>query len=257
MKLTWIYKLGLAVLMTQPSSASYAQESKDSIDNIPNYGKVEISKEELQQLWKDQETLKENLKTIEFLNASLSQERHRADSLNTLLASLSAQLQEVSKERDGLKKESESIKDKPVAADKHLIDMAANFLFIPYEQYSIDQIAIPAFGFVQSEALRREYGDRLEILESYRKDLFMLAEFLKHPGLGMNKISAGSSLDKLKRLSVYSRYHKYDWLNGSYLYTKISEIEKKLTNVVKTGTKEDFSGILDDLERCIKTITDQ
>lgn len=237
-----------------PTSTLYAQEGKDSINHIQ---KVEINKEELLQLWKDQETLKGKLKTIESLNASLLQERHCIDSLNTLLESLVMQLKGVRNERDDLKKELESIKAKPVAADKHLIDMAANFLFIPYEWYSIDKIAIPAFDFVQSEALKVEYGDRLEFLKSYQQDLCVLADFLNHPGLGKSKISAGSSLYRLRDLPVYSRYHKYEWLKDSYLYTKMSEIEMKLTHVVNAGIQEDFSDISNELKRCIKTIPQQ
>lgn len=252
-----INKLVLAFLILLPTRTLYAQDSKDSTNNIQNYGKVEINKEELLQLWKDQETLNDKLKIIESLNASLLQERHRVDSLNTVSESLSLQLKGVSNERDALKKELEGIKAKPVAIDKHLINIAANFLFIPYEQYSIEKIAIPAFNLVQSDSLKIKYGDRLEFLKSYQQDLRVLANFLKHPGLGKNKISAGSSLDKLKSIPVYSKYHKYAWLNGSYLYNKMNEIEKKLTYVVNTGKTEDFSDISNELECCINTITQQ
>ena len=252
-----INKLVLAFFILLPARPLYAQDSKDSTNHIQNYGKVEINKEDLLQLWKDQEILKDKLKMIESLNASLLQERHRVDSLNTVSESLSVQLKGVSNERDALKKKLESIEAKPVATDKHLINIAANFLFIPYEQYSIEKIAIPAFNLVQSDSLKIKYGDRLEFLESYQEDLFVLANFLKHPGLGKNKISAGSSLDNLKSLPVYSKYHKYAWLNGSYLYNKIYEIERKLTSVVNTGKHEDFSNILNELERCINTITKQ
>ncbi len=184
------------------------------------------------------------------MRMELSDARRRIDTLQAVV-------RKYSQDERRLQKDLNDMKVRSVAADKHLIDMAANFLFIPYEQYSIDKIAIPAFELVQDQSLKQEYADRFELLKSYRQDLQEVVGFLKHQGNVRNKISAGSSLDKLRTLSAYGNYHKYAWLEGAYLYSKISDIEKKLKEVVDTGHTSDFSGILGELERCVRTIQKQ
>lgn len=257
MRIQQIYRLILVVFVSLFTNTLYAQESKDSIRDVRDIGKVEISKEELQKLWKDQELLKEKSEQLKNLIGLLSTKQHLADSLSRLVNNLSKEFQKRDKDYDRLQKEFENLKEKSIAADKHLIDMAANFLFIPYEQYSIEKIAIPAFSFVQSQDLKQEYGDRLKFLRSYQQDLRDLADFLKLPGIGRTKISAGSALDKLKALSVYREYHEYDWLNESFLHSKMNDIEKRLNRVFQTGSPIEFSDITNELQRCINTIMPQ
>ena len=54
-------------------------------------------------------------------------------------------------------------------ADTCLINVASNFIYIPYEAYSIKEIAIPAFQMVSDEGLKVKYKSRYEMLLKYKE----------------------------------------------------------------------------------------
>lgn len=59
--------------------------------------------------------------------------------------------QQSSKEKNCI----QSLKEELGTTNKKLINMAANFLFIPYEAYGIEKIAIPAFVLLQAPNSKR------------------------------------------------------------------------------------------------------
>lgn len=55
---------------------------------------------------------------------------------------------------DDAQRQNKSLMDKTIKSDKALISMASNFIYIPYEAYSVDSIAIPAYESVQDLILK-------------------------------------------------------------------------------------------------------
>ena len=57
---------------------------------------------------------------------------------------------------DDAQEQNKSLMDKTIKNDKALISMSSNFIYIPYEAYSVDSIAIPAYESVQDLVLKRQ-----------------------------------------------------------------------------------------------------
>ena len=73
------------------------------------------------------------------------------------------------------------LKEKDEQIDKYLrklISIASNFLFIPYEKYSIDDVAIPAFETAKGTEYYTKYNIRLTLLKNYKADTDALIKFL-------------------------------------------------------------------------------
>ena len=95
-------------------------------------------------------------------------------------------------------------------ADKRLVNIASNFLYIPYEAYSIEKIAIPAFKAISSKELRRDHQIKYELLYNYRKDITDLLAFIKYACTELQKPfvkDANEVLVQFRDRSFYLSYH--------------------------------------------------
>jgi hypothetical protein len=126
-----------------------------------------------------------------------------------------------------------------------LISMASNFLYIPYEAYSIDKIAIPAFKATNGSKAYSKYQNRLPLLNNYKADVQSLIKYLAETeddlSIGLTSMRNGNAvmrLNILESLPLYTRYASYnDWKN-TYLGSQIIEIQKLLkTPSEKTSTQ--------------------
>lgn len=195
------------------------------------------------------------------------------DSLRSVINSLSIDLQRHrdlldvrEREIDNLKKEIEdlkqidvrqkdqinNLKDQNDGFKKELVSMASNFLYIPYEEYSIDSVAIPAYLAVKGTPVFETYKIRYELLTNYRNDLTQLIRFLgnAHSELtnsilitSMKEDKAKELLTKLQSDSVHIRYSQYQYWKETYLGKKIVEIEQELQ---LTSTKS--------IDKCVENL---
>lgn len=149
-----------------------------------------------------------------------------------------------------LKKENEKLQ-------RQLISMASNFLYIPYEEYSINEIAIKAFESTQGTSVYMKYQNRLPLIQNYKADIAELITFLKSAERKIKythgdkkKIKAKELVDALKLLSLYKHYTAYeDWKN-TYLGQKICLIQKIL-DVPDSETLKQLETIRTNLEQLI------
>ena len=118
---------------------------------------------------------------------------------------------------------------------RKLISMASNFLYIPYDQYSIEEIAIPAFKATIGSRAYSKYSNRLPLFENYRSHISSLIEFLDKaeketsiPLTAMRDSKASESLNAMSLLPVYIEYIQYnDWEN-TYMGKQILSIQRIL-----------------------------
>ena len=142
-------------------------------------------------------------------------------------------------------------------ADKRLVNIASNFLYIPYEAYSIEKIAIPAFKAISSKELRRDHQIKYELLYNYRKDITDLLAFIKYACTELQKPfvkDANEVLVQFRDRSFYLSYHKYPEWTDTYLGSKLSLIEKQLNDFDGNQHKVDFTELEKELNKCLKTI---
>lgn len=115
--------------------------------------------------------------------------------------------------------------------DKQLITIASNFLYIPYEEYSV-KLAIESFNAASNQALKNKYAIRLKMLQNYKQDMQDVLNFVsKDYGAAItNPFSSGgkqSTTGSLQNQSFYKRYASYgDW--DTYLGKIIMKIKAQI-----------------------------
>lgn len=142
-------------------------------------------------------------------------------------------------------------------ADKMLVNIASNFLYIPYEAYSIEKIAIPAFKAIVNDRLRHEHHIKYELLCNYRKDIENILSFIEFVGYELQKPfvkDANEVLLQFHNQSFYQNYQNYPEWRDTYLGGKISLIDKQLKKFDGNQHKVDFTALKEELNKCLKTI---
>lgn len=127
---------------------------------------------------------------------------------------------------------------------RRLISMASNFLYIPYDEYSIEEIAIPAFQSTKGTPAYTRYQNRLPLLQNYKSDVASLVNSLSQMekdleiGLtAMRNQKANDHLNNLQVSSIYLRYTSYgDWEN-----TYLGEQLRSILRLLKSPTEQTSS----------------
>lgn len=145
--------------------------------------------------------------------------------------------------------------------DTALIEISSNFIYIPYEAYSIDKIAIPAFNLVSNKGFKDQYKTRLILLESYDKDIKSLHSFLLDINVDLSNPYAKGDVSKpliqeMKGKSFYIQYSKFDDFTNTFLGKKFIEIENRLDKHDRDKYKANFDDIIEELNNCLKTKND-
>ena len=131
-------------------------------------------------------------------------------------------------------------------ADKRLVNIASNFLYIPYEAYSIEKIAIPAFKAIVNDRLRHEHHIKYELLCNYRKDIESILSFIEFVGNKLQKPfvkDANEFLLQFHNQPFYQSYQNYPEWSDTYLGGKISLIDKQLKEFDGNQHKVDFTAL--------------
>jgi hypothetical protein len=149
-----------------------------------------------------------------------------------------------------------TMQEQYLKSEKALINMASNFIYIPYEAYSIDSVAIRSYESVTDKSLREEYLIRYTLLKNYKHDIIAFVAFLKEQQLelGRNPFrnDANDVVSLLHQQPFYISYQRYEDWSSTFLGGKIQFVENQLKSF-KKSTKLNFGDIIDILEKCLKT----
>ena len=215
--------LTIALSLTIVGGKAYANQTDQNVKTAevdstlikPYIAKIEVYKDLLKEAEKDANKQAEESKSkIEDLESKIKRLEKQKKTLN-----------------DSIKKLNEEINSVKSVSNRKLISMASNFIYIPYEDYSINKIAIPAFESAMGSKEYDEYKGRLPLLEKYKEDIDSIRIFLG--GLKetfftksfSRNTECSNTLKKLKDSEVYKRYQTYpDW-KATYLGGKIVKIE--------------------------------
>lgn len=136
--------------------------------------------------------------------------------------------------------------------------MASNFIYIPYEAYSVDSIAIPAYESAQDLTLKRQYEIRYQLLKNYKEDVSETVKLLNDIYQEFENPFASSEqsnelISKITQSRVYAQYKQYDDWRNTYLGYMLTEIVGYLKAFNKEATPQKIKAKIDELNRCIKT----
>lgn len=155
-----------------------------------------------------------------------------------------------------LKNSNETLKSQNDTANKKLKNIAFNFLYIPYEAFSIKKIAIPAFNAISDPSVKEAGKVKFSLLQSYETDIKELIVCYRKIEDELDLSYDGIEyVEKIKGTDVYNNYNKYDdWENtylGKNILLAISRMES-FTRKNKTSLKD----LIAELEKCLKTEED-
>ena len=184
------------------------------------------------------------------------------DSINNLIIELK-QIREKASNLDlqlmQIKSTNQDLLNHVNKTDTCLINMASNFLYIPYEAYSVEKIAIPAFDNIHSKALKDKRIIKYNLLCNYQNDIKELSKFLVDVQSEVKKpfTKDGKSLLLIfKEKEVYKSYIKYSDYKYTYLGKFIIQIVNNLNAFKKEAILTEFSAIDIELNNCLKTMED-
>lgn len=176
---------------------------------------------------------------------------HRKESVE--LTSLRQQSAEKERRIANLKKDLEVL-------NKQYINMAANFLFIPYDAYSVTEIAIPAFDAITDPALKEKHRTRYILLKRYKEHIQEMRDFLAEEEKNLEyagEEQAKDALNKMRQKSFYTAYNNHsDNFKSTYLGKKIITAERLLQAFDGNKHKFNVKGIIAELQACLKTEED-
>lgn len=155
-----------------------------------------------------------------------------------------------------LKKNNDSLISQIDTAYICLEAISYNFLYIPYEAFSIKNIAIPAFNAINDPYIKEAGKVKFSLLQSYETDIKELLVCYRKIEDELDLSYDGIEyVEKIKGTDVYNNYNKYDdWENtylGKNILLAISRMES-FTRKNKTSLKD----LIAELEKCLKTEED-
>lgn len=158
----------------------------------------------------------------------------------------------VSEEKASLEKKKENADKHAEKVEKSLISMASNFLYLPYEAYGVQEIAIKAFESVQDPQLKEKYNQRYVLLTNYQKHLREFKTYLEKVQKACNGVFQATAIEFidtndpsvspeliLKKQPFYQEYIKY---NG-YEETFIGSLIQKTISILKSHTKQNRANL--------------
>jgi chromosome segregation ATPase len=239
----------LFILCLSLSLVAQAQEKVDSLSKKQNNSEmsVSISVDNLSRLENEKKEAVQNNKDLQQAYLQLQKQN----------SSMTSELEKIRREYNALKSNYDAVVKSQELANKKLVNIASNFLYIPYEAYSIQEIAIPAFNAVTDEQLRNKHQVKLALLENYQQDIRDLLAFISV----IEKELSNRFAKDLKALDqryintdYYHRYNQYDDWKNTYLGKKINYINVKMKSYNGTN-KPDFTSIKKELNQCLETIS--
>lgn len=128
---------------------------------------------------------------------------------------------------------------------KKLISIASNFLYLPYEKYSINDVAIPAFETAKGTEYYDKYQIRLTLLKNYRSDIDAISKFLSTHQNEAKKNEydlsywASSLRSEFNSLPTVQSYRQYgEGWDETFLGKIIYGIQDQLSNVGGDGAAQ-------------------
>lgn len=188
------------------------------------------------------------------------------DSIKSVCDKLLAECQQTKLKLSDLNIENERIKTENLIFTQHinktdtcLIDMASNFLYIPYEAYSVEKIAIPAFENIYSKELKSKRLIKYDLLKSYQSDIRELSQYLTYVQTEISKPFTKDGItiiEQLEKERFYINYIKYSDYENTFIGKFLSEILNNLKTFNKKQLITETGYIKKELDNCLKTIDD-
>lgn len=187
----------------------------------------------------------------------------------------------VIREKESLEKKKNKAEQHALSVEKSLISMASNFLYVPYEAYGVEEIAVKAFESIQDSKLKQEYNQRYVLLKNYQNHLRDFKSYLERVQKACNGVFQATATEfidttdpsvspelVLHKQPFYLEYKKYsEWKD-----TFIGGLIQKTETILRAHTKQNRANVqeiihsidstqipteIDSVEKVISTINER
>ena len=212
---------------------------------------------ELQQKKDSIEILKKRISDLERTNAKLKTKINLSDSLSSELQKKQVNLSMLQNDTSSLRQKNNKLESQIEETDKSLERIASNFLFIYYEAFSIEYIAIPAYKSISSNNLKNEGRMKYTLLENYKKDvheLYELYKIIETDLVDEYTFSGKDHISEIEGSEAYKRYSNsgYSKWGKTYLGKNMLDAISILRNFTPENRKT-LKALITELEKCIAT----
>ena len=222
---------------------------KDSIDNM----EVKISMSQLTELENAKKLAEGRLSSA---NKRILEQEIKLSNDSVTIGKLKARISNLRADSLAIHNTVNGWKKQLLKADTCLINVASNFIYIPYEAYSVKEIAIPAFQMVSDEGLKVKYKSRYELLLKYKEHIVEFISCLTEMKKVLSNPFAKDANDAIKVLKTkrfYAAYRAFEGCESTFLGSRIIAIEKQLNEYRGQTSKVDFDKVANELQECLKT----
>ena len=258
----------LLLLAIPIAFSSFAQEQKDSI-SVPSTPQIDPCEQifaRYNKLVEESFVYKHRVDSlsqqVERLQKELKERLAHTDDLQKQQSTYKRDLAQCSSELKGIKDANSRLEKEISDRNKKLENIATNFIYIPYEDFSIQEVAVPAIESLDGNYSSLEIGVKADLLKHYREDFKSLLEFFKSTYKTPKVNSANEFQENLiafEKLELIKRYESYEDCQNTFIGKIIEEVRKPLRSLSKKGLPPreegpNFYGIITQLESCINTI---
>ena len=233
---------------------------KDSTENV----EVKISMSHLAELENAKKMAEEKLKSA---NKKILEQGIKLKDDSLVIGRMKAQIANLRADSLAYHNKIRGLKEQSLKSDTCLINVASNFIYIPYEAFGVKEIAIPAYQSVFDKGLKEKYKSRYELLVKYKEHVEEFLSFLTEQKSALmsnpfnNKEEASKVINILQTKSFYISYHAFEDWPSTFLGSRIAVIEKQLKefkgNIQKGNIQNvSFDKITNELQECLKTEND-
>lgn len=222
---------------------------KDSIDNM----EVKISMSQLTELENAKKLAEGRLSSA---NKRILEQEIKLSNDSVTIGKLKARISNLRADSLAIHNTVNGWKKQLLKADTCLINVASNFIYIPYEAYSVKEIAIPAFQMVSDEGLKVKYKSRYELLLKYKEHIVEFISCLTEMKKVLSNPFAKDANDAIKVLRTkhfYAAYRAFEGWESTFLGSRIIAIEKQLKDYKGPTSKVEFDKFANELQECLKT----
>jgi len=222
---------------------------KDSIDNM----EVKISMSQLTELENAKKLAEGRLNSA---NKRILEQEIKLSNDSVTIGKLKARISNLRADSLAIHNTVNGWKKQLLKADTCLINVASNFIYIPYEAYSVKEIAIPAFQMVSDEGLKVKYKSRYELLLKYKEHIVEFISCLTEMKKVLSNPFAKDANDAIKVLRTkhfYAAYRAFEGWESTFLGSRIIAIEKQLKDYKGPTSKVEFDKVANELQECLKT----
>lgn len=159
----------------------------------------------------------------------------------------------------GLEKENFRQRNEILQFDTVLFKTGINFLYIPYDSFSINSIAIPSLKRINRKENFLEFDLVYTLFSRYEVYLSNFKQYLvdkekdhfQNP-FDINSFKLDLALDDFHKQEFYSKYNEYEDFKNTYLGLKFQMVEERF-RLYSEKKKVTFEDLIKELSTCLET----